>query len=246
MFFPALIAKFLSAGALAQACTGAGVALVAFTGVGAAGGLPDPVQDTFATVVAEVTPLEPPTSEEAGDETAPEKVLSETPPVTIPETETETETETGTGTGTEVGTPADAGFDVDAWITAGPEGYDSFGAWVSQSAQKPEIKAALRARGQNFGSVVSMWAHKKGMTADDLAAVGVDPDELTTAPTAPPATVVEDLPETQQPAVSAPTDDRSRGNGTAATGNGHGKSVGNGSGNGKAAGSGNGKGNGKN
>ena len=37
MFFPALLAKLLSAGAVAQAATGAGIVLVAFTGAGAAG-----------------------------------------------------------------------------------------------------------------------------------------------------------------------------------------------------------------
>ena len=51
MFFPALLAKFLSAGAFAQAATGAGVVLVVATGAGAAGVLPEAVQDTFASVV---------------------------------------------------------------------------------------------------------------------------------------------------------------------------------------------------
>ncbi|MFL6097823.1 MAG: hypothetical protein ACJ71Y_20405, partial [Blastococcus sp.] len=37
MFFPALLAKFLSAGAVAQAASGVGIALVAFTGAGATG-----------------------------------------------------------------------------------------------------------------------------------------------------------------------------------------------------------------
>ena len=78
MIFSALIAKFLSAGAVAQAATGATVAVVAFTGVGAVGALPDPVQDTFATVVAEITPLEPPTcAEETTEEVVPEETVAE-------------------------------------------------------------------------------------------------------------------------------------------------------------------------
>src|SRR5688500_12320445 len=77
MIISALFVKFLSAGAVAQAATGATVAVVAFTGVGAVGALPDPVQDTFATVVAEITPLQPPTSEEPTDEVAPEVTVAE-------------------------------------------------------------------------------------------------------------------------------------------------------------------------
>jgi hypothetical protein len=59
-FFTAIFAKIASAGAIAQAATGAGIVLVGFTGVGAAGALPTPVQHGFATVVAAVTPLSPP------------------------------------------------------------------------------------------------------------------------------------------------------------------------------------------
>ena len=52
MFFPALLAKFLSAGVVAQACSGAGIALVAFTGAGATGLLGDDVQTTITSVVS--------------------------------------------------------------------------------------------------------------------------------------------------------------------------------------------------
>ena len=57
MFFPALLAKFLSAGAFAQAATGAGVVLVVATGAGATGVLGEDVQDTVA-----VRRRRPPTS----------------------------------------------------------------------------------------------------------------------------------------------------------------------------------------
>jgi hypothetical protein len=51
MLFPALLAKLLSAGAIAQAATGAGVAVVVVCSAGAAGVLPDPVQETFSSIV---------------------------------------------------------------------------------------------------------------------------------------------------------------------------------------------------
>lgn len=55
-FFTALIAKIASAGAVAQAATGAGIVLVSFTGLGAAHALPAPVQHTFSTVVSAISP----------------------------------------------------------------------------------------------------------------------------------------------------------------------------------------------
>jgi hypothetical protein len=55
-FFTALFAKIASAGAIAQAATGAGIVLVGVTGLGAAGALPAPVQHTFSNVVSAITP----------------------------------------------------------------------------------------------------------------------------------------------------------------------------------------------
>ena len=52
MIFPALLAKILSAGAVAQAATGAGVVIVVATGAGATGVLGGDVQDTIVGVVA--------------------------------------------------------------------------------------------------------------------------------------------------------------------------------------------------
>jgi hypothetical protein len=58
-FFTAIIAKIASAGAVAQAATGAGIVLVGFTTAGAAGVLPGPVQGTFTSVVSSVTGSDP-------------------------------------------------------------------------------------------------------------------------------------------------------------------------------------------
>jgi hypothetical protein len=231
MIFPVLIAKFLSAGAVAQAATGASVVVVAFTGIGATGALPAPVQDTFATVVETVTPLEAPTSEDdTADTVADETVVEEV--VTEPTDEATEPTEDGTETA------EGAEFDLDAWIEAGPEGYDSFGAWVSESTHNADLKAALRARGQNFGSMVTKWAHDKGLDQDDLAAEGVDLDELTDGSTEPESVVDADAAEAEQTEVAATTEDRgSRGNDKSSNGK---------SGNGNGGGNGSGKGNGRN
>jgi hypothetical protein len=226
MIFSALLAKFLSAGAVAQAATGATVAVVAFTGVGAAGALPGPVQDTFATVVAEVTPLEPPTSEEAAEEVVPEETVAE---------EVETTDEA----------PETAEAAVAAWIEAGPDGYDSFGAWVSESANNAELRAALLEGERNFGSVISKWAHDKGLGDEELAAEleaeGLELDDLTDDVTTAPESDVdaEDVAETEQ--AEAGTTTKGRGSQDKATGS---KATG---GNGKTTGgSGSGRGNAKN
>jgi hypothetical protein len=143
MIFPVLIAKFLSAGAIAQAATGAGVVVVAFTGIGAVGALPAPVQDTFATVVATVTPLEAPTSDETADE-----VVDETLEDVVTEPTEGTEP-TEEGTETEL-TPEQK------WAEEGPAAGQSFGAWVSEGA----------GHGWVNGKVVSDWAHKKHVEWD--------------------------------------------------------------------------------
>ena len=71
MILSALLAKFLSAGAVAQAAAGAGVALVAVTGASAVGVLPDPVQETVAIVVETDTPFDLPGDEQTPDQPAP-------------------------------------------------------------------------------------------------------------------------------------------------------------------------------
>ena len=178
MILPALLAKFLSAGAVAQAATGAGVVVVAFTGVGAVGALPAAAQDSFSTVVAAVTPLTPPTSEGTAEEPA-EDAVPEASLAEDGETAENGETaEDGTAEGAvEPGSTEAEEFDVAAWALTGPEGYDSHGAWVTASAQNSELRAALKAKGVSFGAVISGWANGNGVDPDVLAALGVESDE---------------------------------------------------------------------
>lgn len=104
-FFSAIFAKIASAGAIAQAATGAGIVLVGFTGVGAAGALPAPVQHGFATVVAAITPLQPSDGtsdvQPAVDSTAP--ASSSADATTADSTETATTTAPATSTPTNFG-----------------------------------------------------------------------------------------------------------------------------------------------
>jgi hypothetical protein len=162
MIFPVLLAKLLSASALAQAATGATVVVVAVTGAGATGVLGEDVQDTLTSVIA--------ADDETGD-----------PAVVTPVDDTPTTTDPGAvpTTAAETTAPVEPDFDAAAWIEQGPEGYTSFGAWVSDSAHNSQLREWLRAEGRTFGSVVRDWAHKKGMDDSDLAEDGVDLDELT-------------------------------------------------------------------
>jgi hypothetical protein len=200
MFFPALLAKMLSAGAVAQAATGAGIVLVVATGAGATGVLGEDVQATVSSVVG-TTSEEPTEDVVAGDETT----EAEIEPTPVVETTAPAE-------------PTEAG--PEAWIEKGPEGYSSFGAWVSASAHNTELRDWLRAEGRNFGSMVRDWAHRKGLDDADLAEEGVDLDESTDATPAPaPAPEVE----TETAEVGTATIERggNRGNGKAgAEGNG--------------------------
>ena len=241
MIFPVLLAKFLAAGAVAQAATGAAVVVVAVTGVGAAGALPAPVQDTFSTVVAAVSPLEPATSEKTTQVTTEEVV-----PEVIVRQEIDTTKET-TGD-LEVVDDAEAQFT--AWALDGPAKDEPFSAWVNEGS-KDDVKDWLRDRGFTFGKVVSAWAKGKGFTKEERAALGEVLDKPVDAPLEPDTDTDTDTdtdadadvvvePETEQADVVATTDERgSRGNGN---GNGQAK----GSEKSQGHGNGNGKGNGKN
>ena len=210
MIFPVLIAKFLSAGAVAQAATGAGVVVVAFTGIGAAGALPAPVQDTFATVVETVTPLEAPTSDETADAVADgtvvEEVIVTEPTEEVAETEpTEEVTETVL-------------TEEQQWAEEGPAAGQSFGSWVSEGAR----------RGWVDGKVISEWAHKKHVQWDGETGPAT--------PTAEPAEAEAEV-EDRSAETEEATGDREgkRGNGD---GNGHDNDRGNGSGHGNGGGNG--------
>ena len=164
MFFPALLAKFLSAGAVAQAASGVGIALVAFTGAGATGMLGDDVQTTLTSVVG------------AADETTGEvSTQDETPAVETPAVETPA-VETPA---VETPAPADTEFDAKAWALDGPSDTESFGEWVREAARA----------GQVDGAVVSEWARKKHVDVSEVQGIedveGIDDTPAaTTAPTA--------------------------------------------------------------
>jgi hypothetical protein len=155
MFFPALLAKIASAGAVAQAAVGAGVIVVAFTGAGAAGVLPDSLQHGFATV-ADTIGIEATDPVESDEDVAPADDTG--PDADAPVT----------GTGEEAdptGAPAEAAdLTLEEW-QAGPAPDQPFRVWVSEGAR----------HGYADGATISHWAHQKH----------VDWPEESTATTAP-------------------------------------------------------------
>ena len=227
MFFPALLAKFLSAGAVAQAAAGAGVALVAVTGAGAVGVLPDPVQNTVAVAVETVTPFELP----RGEETEPVEESTVVEPVDEPAAPVADE---AVG---EVVPVEEVVFDAEVW-KKGPDAYPSFGVWVSVGAHnKAALEAAAARRGDEhfrFGQLVRTWAHNKHVDIRDVEVDGVELEELIGTT---PATAPQVARETAAPAQqTAGTEAGTRSNGKT---NGNGNRNGNG-------GNGSGKGNGRN
>ena len=210
MIFPALLAKLLSAGAVAQAATGATVVVVAFAGAGAAGVLPGPVQDTFTSIVSDETEELP--TEETPVEEAPvaEEPIEEAPVVEEPVGEAPVAEEEPTP--------------LEAWMTADIDG--SFGDWVTWARHDADIMAEIEESGENFGFYVSQRAKDKGLTAADLAEEGIDLEALNED-----GTVVQETPEVDasEDEVVENSDDRgNRGNG-----NGRGNGGGNGNGNGR-------------
>lgn len=137
-FFTAILAKIASAGAVAQAAAGAGIVLVGFTGTGAAGALPDPVQHTFATVVATITPLTAPDRPDRSGSTG----TATTEPVTMTSPATPT-----TGSADPAGTTDGAG-DPATDTTSAPK---NFGQKVSEHAHNGGVD----------GHQVSSWAHER-------------------------------------------------------------------------------------
>jgi hypothetical protein len=237
MLFPVLLAKFLSAGALAQAATGAGVVLVAVTGVGAAGALPDPLQTTVAAAVERVTPFELPAGEKAVREEEP--AVDQPPAVEEPLAEEVPVDEQPAIEG------ADVAFDPEEWALDGPEQGQTFGSWVREAAHHGGVD----------GRIVRTWAHRKGLGAEELAAEGVSLDEPTVVPADPAPEVEAEVaaePEGAQP--ESATTPRRNGGAAGGKGNGGDKATGGnkigGGGDGPATGGGTGKpsggGNGRN
>jgi hypothetical protein len=227
MIFPALLAKFLSAGAIAQATAGAGAVVVVVTGAGVVGALPDPVQDTVATAVEAVTPLDLEGGDKAREVVDGDSTGADAGAVSA-----------ATATTTAPAEPTAAAFDVELWMD-GPVDGESFGSWVSEGAHnKAAIEAADALPGEEgfrFGHLVRSWASAKHVPIEDVEVDGVELEELigTTPTTAP-----ELAQETTAPAQETGTATTSRGNGKPA-----GATNGNGGGNG---GQGASKGNGRN
>jgi hypothetical protein len=134
---------------------------VAFTGAGAAGVLPDPVQETFSSVVGTG----------AADETA------------VPDHTTGTGADQGTGAGTDdvtevedpaLETPVDVAptdLTLEDWAK-GPAPDQSFGDWVRNGAR----------HGYADGKTISEWAHARNEDRRGGAAASTTPATETEAP----------------------------------------------------------------
>jgi hypothetical protein len=158
MFFPALLAKLLSAGAVAQAATGAGVAVVVVCSAGAAGVLPGPVQDTFSNIVG--------TQDTDGTTVQP----TETTPA-APTTEVADPTES-TPT---VAEPTEAeSTEAQSEDTEGPDPSKPFGDFVSGQNEHGYIN----------GCRVSDWAHRRNGTDPSACASATQvPESAAPVPT---------------------------------------------------------------
>jgi hypothetical protein len=202
-FFSAILAKIAGASAVAQAATGAGIVLVGFTGAGAAGVLPSPVQHTFATVVSSVTPLTAPDPSAAADTTAPTDTTSPTDTSTTAATSTEA---TDSTDATQAAAPADkpAGFDCD--LT------QPFGACVSEHAKDGTLPAGG----------VSAWAqyyqaHRGEQQDAEQSAATESPDGTDSA-----ATLSAVPQRTQSGSHHGNSGHGNSGHGNSGRGNGHG------------------------
>lgn len=165
MLVPTFLTQALSAGALAKSAVGAAVAVATVTGAAAADVLPEPVQDTVAAVVEGVSPLEVPDSTDVQPGAPADGVVGEAPAEPVEDVEQPPAEEP----------PAEpAAFDAAAWAEGGPEAYESFGAWVREGARA----GAFSGEEGRFGAVVSGWAQRKHLDAEDLAAEGVEPSLL--------------------------------------------------------------------
>jgi uncharacterized membrane protein YgcG len=178
MFFPALLAKFLAAGAIAQAATGAGITVVVVTAAGATGVLGDGVQHTISSVVSAETPAVPSGTTD-GETSADETEPVETEPVETPAVESPA---------AEAPAAAEAAFDAKAWAD-GPTVGQTFGEWVSQGAHNKDALEAAAARAGaedlRFGQIVSKWAKMKHVPMPEVEGIedGDTPAAVAPAPT---------------------------------------------------------------
>lgn len=170
MFFPALLAKFLSAGAMAQAASGVGIAVVAFTGAGATGLLGNDVQTTLTSVVGaagETSGVSTPVS------SSPATGTDETPAVETPAVETPAVV---TPAAVTPRTVAEAQL-------AGPVPGQTFGDWVHEAFPDGKVD----------GRIVSSWARQKHVPLSEVEDVeGIESgDDSTASATSTPAVGTE-------------------------------------------------------
>jgi hypothetical protein len=153
-FFTAIFAKIASAGAIAQAATGAGIVLVGFTGVGAAGALPTPVQHGFATVVAAISPM-------AGSDDG-----SDIQPATGPTVSSSSAASSSADatTADSTATKSTAADSTDAPASSTPK---NFGQRVSEQAHNGGVS----------GKDVSSWAHERNAARKSGTATSTDSPE---------------------------------------------------------------------
>ena len=169
--------------------------------------LPDPVQDTVATAVETVTPLDL----EGGDDDRPGRDGTGADAGAVPAA---TATTTAPAEPTEAA-PTEGAFDVELWHD-GPVDGESFGSWVSEGAHnKAAIEAAAALRGEEgfrFGHLVRAFASAKHVDIADVEVDGVELEELIEAT---PTTAPEATQQTTAPAQETATATTGRGNGNA-------------------------------
>ena len=153
MFFPALLAKFLCAGAVAQAASGVGIAVVAFTGAGATGLLGNDVQTTLTSVVG----VADATGDVSTPDAAPAATETETPETATPAVQTPAVQTPAV----ETPSPAPAELSALAAQAAGPTPGEKFSAWVHRAF--PDGKAD--------GRIVSEWARNKHVDLSNVEGV---------------------------------------------------------------------------
>ena len=174
MIFPALLAKFLSAGAVAQAATGAGVVVVvAHRRRRRRRPAGDHVQDTITT--SSRTADEPPT-------TPPATTTGRRAPPTTATTRPRTDPGDGRRPGgRDVGRPwsrtTRSAVAAKAWVEDGPaEGTSPSASGSARWRTTRELRSRLRARRLPSVTWSATWAHKKGMRRQrsSVGAEGVD------------------------------------------------------------------------
>jgi hypothetical protein len=177
MIFPALLAKFLSASALAQAATGATVVVVAVTGAGATGVLGEDVQDGLATVVG----ADEPGNEVTATATATGDLDPTTDPGAVPAT-------------VETTAPVTPELTPEEWIENGPIEGQKFSDWLHLAYPSGKVD----------GQIVSKFAREKHLSAEELQELedieGLEDiedadDDATATPTATPEVATADAGE---------------------------------------------------